>query len=69
MVTVEDRSAATLIPIIKQYIRPGTKIISGTYMALSTIQFNSSILKLEITLSALKALGDLSKDLFLEVAQ
>ena len=28
MVVVEDRSASTLLPIIQQYIRPGTLIIS-----------------------------------------
>ena len=27
MVSVEDRTAATLIPIIKQYILPGTKVM------------------------------------------
>lgn len=31
LVTVEDRSAATLIPIIKQYILPGTKIMSDCW--------------------------------------
>ena len=29
MVAVEDRSAATLIPIIEEYIRPGTVILSS----------------------------------------
>ena len=31
LVTVEDRTAATLIPIIKQYILPGTKIMSDCW--------------------------------------
>ena len=31
MVSVEDRTAATLIPIIKQYILPGTKIMSDCW--------------------------------------
>ena len=36
LVTVEDRTADTLIPIIKQYILPGTKIIGWkSYSALS----------------------------------
>jgi len=30
-VSVEDRSAATLIPIIKQWIRPGTAILSDCW--------------------------------------
>ena len=31
MVSVEDRTAATLIPIIMQYILPGTKVMSDSY--------------------------------------
>ena len=38
MVSVEDRTAATLIPIIKQYILPGTVcLIAGIFTVLSTI--------------------------------
>ena len=31
MVSVEDRTAATLIPITKQYILPGTKVMSDCW--------------------------------------
>lgn len=34
---VEDRSVATLIPIIKKYIRPGTTILSDCWYAYSTL--------------------------------
>ena len=37
MVVVEDRSAATLIPIIQRYIRPGSVIISDEWQAYSTL--------------------------------
>ena len=37
MVVVDDRSAATLIPIIQRYIRPGTLIISDEWRAYSTL--------------------------------
>ena len=37
MVVVEDRSAATLIPIIQQYIWPGSVIISDEWRAYSTL--------------------------------
>ena len=37
MVVVEDRSAATLIPIIQRYIRPGSVIISDEWRAYSTL--------------------------------
>uniref|UniRef100_A0A1X7UDC0 ISXO2-like transposase domain-containing protein n=1 Tax=Amphimedon queenslandica TaxID=400682 RepID=A0A1X7UDC0_AMPQE len=38
MVTVQDRSAGTLIPLIKKYILPGTKVISDCWKSYSTIQ-------------------------------
>uniref|UniRef100_A0A1X7TU20 ISXO2-like transposase domain-containing protein n=1 Tax=Amphimedon queenslandica TaxID=400682 RepID=A0A1X7TU20_AMPQE len=38
MVTVQDRSAATLIPLIKKYILPGTKVISDCWKSYSTLQ-------------------------------
>ena len=34
---VDDRSRATLLPIIKQYIRPGTEIISDKWKAYDTL--------------------------------
>lgn len=34
---VEDRSAATLIPLIKKYIRPGTTILSDCWKAYSSL--------------------------------
>jgi len=34
---VEDRSAATLIPVIKKYIRPGTTILSDCWRAYSSL--------------------------------
>jgi len=37
-VTVEDRSTATLIPIIKRWIRPGTKILSDCWKLYASIQ-------------------------------
>jgi len=36
--TVEDRSAATLIPIIKQYILPGTTIVSDCWKSYSSLR-------------------------------
>ena len=38
LVTIEDRSAATLIPLIKQYILPGTKVMSDCWKAYTTLQ-------------------------------
>ena len=38
MVTVEDRSAATLIPIIKKYILPGSKIMSDCWKAYDCLE-------------------------------
>ena len=38
LVTVEDRSAETLIPIIKQYILSGTKIISDCWKSYIKLQ-------------------------------
>ena len=37
MVEVNDRSAATLLPIIQRYIRPGTTVISDEWRAYSRI--------------------------------
>ena len=37
MMVVDDRSAATLVPIIQTYIRPGTLIISDEWRAYSTL--------------------------------
>ena len=37
-VTVSDRTAATLIPIIKQWIVPGTKILSDCWKSYSSLQ-------------------------------
>ena len=37
MVVVDDRSAATLIPIIQKYILPGTLIISDEWQAYSSL--------------------------------
>lgn len=34
---VEDRSAATLVPIIQKYIRPGTTVVSDCWKAYSTL--------------------------------
>ena len=38
LVTVEDRSAATLIPLIKQYILPGTKIMSDCWKSYDKLE-------------------------------
>ena len=38
LVTVEDRTAARLIPIIKEYVLPGTKIISDCWKSYSTLE-------------------------------
>uniref|UniRef100_A0A1X7UN54 ISXO2-like transposase domain-containing protein n=1 Tax=Amphimedon queenslandica TaxID=400682 RepID=A0A1X7UN54_AMPQE len=38
LVSVEDRSAATLIPIIKQYILPGTKIMSNSWKSYDKLE-------------------------------
>ena len=37
MVPVEDRSSATLLPIIHQYVLPGTKIMSDCWKSYSTL--------------------------------
>ena len=36
--TVEDRSAQTLIPLIKRWIRPGTKILSDCWKSYASLQ-------------------------------
>jgi len=41
--TVEDRSAATLIPIIKQYILPGTTIVSDCWKSYSSLRDEGSL--------------------------
>ena len=38
MVSVEDRTAATLIPIIKQYILPGTKVMSDCWKSYDRLE-------------------------------
>ena len=38
MVTVNDRSADTLIPLIKKYILPGTKVISDCWKAYCSLE-------------------------------
>ena len=38
MVTVGDRSAATLIPLIKHYILPGSKVITDGWKSYGTLQ-------------------------------
>ena len=38
LVPVEDRSAATLIPIIKKWVKPGTKIMSDCWKAYSSLE-------------------------------
>ena len=38
LVSVEDRSAATLVPIIKQYILPGTKIMSDCWKSYDKLE-------------------------------
>ena len=35
---VEDRSAATLIPIIKRYVKPGSVILSDCWKAYSSLK-------------------------------
>lgn len=69
--SVEDMSAATLIPTIKEYILPGTKIMSdclksydklreeGSFMVLSITVLSLSIVKLATTPKLLKVLGGL----------
>ena len=38
MVSVEDRTAATLLPIIKQYILPGTKVMSDCWKSYDRLE-------------------------------
>ena len=38
MVSVEDRTGATLIPIIKQYIPPGTKVMSDCWKSYDRLE-------------------------------
>ena len=47
MVAADDRSAATLIPIIEQYIKPGTTILSDEWATYHSIP-NTSITHLTV---------------------
>ena len=38
LIPIEDCTADTLIPFIKQYIRPGTKIMTDCWKSYSTLQ-------------------------------
>ena len=38
MVSVEDKTAATLIPIIKRYILPGTKVMSDCWKSYERLE-------------------------------
>ena len=44
LIPVKDRTADTLIPLIKQYIRPGTTIMTDCWKSYSTLQEEGSFM-------------------------